>query len=254
MPSVLPLRWDPSPDPITLRVADVVRETKDVVSIHLESATGDRLASFAPGQHLPIAVPIGSGNSPARRTYSLSSSPTGHRYRISVKRIPDGVVSSYLHARFEPGVTLQTYPPAGEFVLPGGDEPVVLIAAGIGVTPMLSMLHAHVENDSERRLHFYYGARDGSHLAMASEIRSLVAKCASAKLWVALSQPEEHEALGDTYDMVGRLEGASIAADVGARADYLLCGPSAFMASMTSQLSAAGVPVERIFYESFGAG
>ncbi|MET8850824.1 MOSC domain-containing protein [Amycolatopsis sp. NPDC004625] len=122
-----------------LRVTRVVPESATVTSLHLEAGDGAPLPRPEPGQYLTLRVP-GAGDPAPVRSYSLSAAPSEREYRISVKR--DGVVSRYLHTRLAAGAVVDVAAPRGDFVLAGGDRPVVLVSAGIGVTPVLAMLHA----------------------------------------------------------------------------------------------------------------
>ena len=122
----------------TLTVADVVAESDSVTSFRF--AGDDALPAYLPGQFLTLRVPRAGDPVPVR-TYSLSGDPDGGRYRISVKRESHGLVSSHLHAHLHRGDRIEVAAPRGDFVLDEGPEPVLLISAGIGQTPLLAMLH-----------------------------------------------------------------------------------------------------------------
>ena len=122
----------------TLTVTDVVAESASVTSFRF--AADDALPAYLPGQFLTLRVP-GAGDPVPVRTYSLSGDPDGGEYRISVKRESHGLVSSYLHAHLQRGDRIEVAAPRGDFVLDEGTEPVLLISAGIGLTPVLAMLH-----------------------------------------------------------------------------------------------------------------
>ncbi|MHA7838504.1 MAG: FAD-binding oxidoreductase, partial [bacterium] len=143
----LGLRWTLDAEPAReLEVFDKVRESRDVVSFHLRDASGAPLPAYQPGQHLPIELADDAGGDPIRRTYSLSAAPHPGHYRISVKREPLGRASRRLHDRTEIGDRLRAAEPAGDFVLPEDPEaPIALVSAGVGVTPLLAMLHALAE-------------------------------------------------------------------------------------------------------------
>ena len=133
-----------------LRVQQVVAETAAVTSIYLTAADGSALPPARPGQYLALRV-TGAGQPAPVRSYSLSSPAAGGTYRISVKREPHGAVSSYLNRALRPGATLEAAAPRGDFVLGGGTGPVLLVSAGIGITPVLAMLHELAASRSERR-------------------------------------------------------------------------------------------------------
>lgn len=117
-----------------------------------------------PGRYLTVRLPTG-----AVRSYSLSSN-TG--YRISVKREPAGQVSGYLHETLRPGTILDVAAPRGDFVLDDDSRPVVLVSAGIGITPVLAMLHQLASQRSAREVWWLHAAR--RPMAFASEVGKLL--------------------------------------------------------------------------------
>lgn len=251
--AALAIRWARSTGSLrSLRLVDKIRESDDVVSFVFEPRDGGPLAAFEAGQHLPIELAIPGQTHPVSRTYSLSNGPEDGRYRISVKREPRGLASRHLHDAVEVGSIVPARAPAGDFVLDDGPRPVVLVSAGIGVTPMVSMLHALAEQPT-RPVHFVHGARDGRHHALANEVRSVVAARENAAMHVAYSRPRVVDRAGEHYDSEGRIDGAlleRILPDLDA--EYFLCGPVGFMAGLAADLEARGVAPERIHSESFG--
>jgi hypothetical protein len=251
--AALPLRWDAPEEPArALRLVEKRRESEDVVSFVFASRDGAPLPQFEAGQHLPIELGP-PGAAPLRRTYSLSNGPGQGRYRISVKREPRGAASRYLHDHLEVGACVNARAPAGGFVLDHGDRPVVLVSAGVGITPMLSMLHALVARDEKRPVWLVHGARDGRHHALAGEARDLAARSSAVHLHVAYSRPDEADRARREHHSEGRIDGALLASllpdlDV----EFYLCGPVAFMADLQGDLERRGVPPERIHGESFG--
>ncbi|MGI5505584.1 MOSC domain-containing protein [Lentzea sp. CA-135723] len=225
----------PEPEPVgwagfrPLRVAAVVPESPSITSFHL---TGDDLPRALPGQYLTVRVPGGV------RSYSLSSDS----YRISVKR--DGVVSSWLHDNVKAGDTLEVAAPRGEFVLEPGDEPVVLLSAGVGVTPVLAMLHALKGTD--REVWWVHTTRAADH-AFAGEAASLVAGLARGREHVHYTdgggQGASRRMARDTLSSLSLPTAASA----------YLCGPEAFMADMTEALLGLGFDPGRVHTELFGA-
>jgi ferredoxin-NADP reductase len=213
---------------------------------------GGPLADFEAGQHLPIELEPPEAE-PLRRTYSLSNGPGEERYRISVKREPEGAASRYLHDTVEVGAFVNARVPAGAFVLDHGERAVVLVSAGIGVTPMLSMLHVLVARGGARPVWFVHGARDGRHHALAEEARDLTARGSAVDLHVAYSRPGAEDREGRDYHSEGRVDGellASLLPDLDA--EFYLCGPLAFMAEVQTDLERRGVSPDRIHSESFG--
>jgi ferredoxin-NADP reductase/predicted pyridoxine 5'-phosphate oxidase superfamily flavin-nucleotide-binding protein len=236
----LPLRWDaPTGSVRSLRVAEKLRESEDVTSFVLESRDGGSLPDFSAGQHLPLEIEIPGQSSVASRTYSLSNAPGEGRYRITLKRDPQGLVSRHLHDRV---VLHET-----------GNRPVVLVSAGVGLTPLVSMLHALVASGEERRVWFVHGARDGRHHPLADEVRRLAKATPRVALHVAYSRPLPEDEAGSRFDSRGRIDGALLESLVpGLEGDFYLCGPAGFMAGVQDDLEVRGVATERIHTESFG--
>jgi hypothetical protein len=251
LPAVLPLRWQVEAEAVrSLRLVEKRPESDDVTSFVFESRDGGPLPPHEAGQHLPIELHVPGFEEPVRRTYSISSAPNESHYRISVKREPRGVASRHLHDRVEEGAILDARRPAGDFVVGCARRPVVLVSAGIGLTPLLSMFHALAAEGGGRPVWFVHGARDGRHHPLADEVRRVAAQRGGLHCHVTYSRPR----LGDTgHDGVGRVDGALLARLVDAPdAHYFLCGPRAFMADVQGDLERRGVPAGRIHSESFG--
>ena len=214
---------------------------------------GGPLPLYDAGQHLPIELPIPGQPDLVRRTYTLSGRPSPECYRISVKREKMGLASSFLHDFVEPGTILDTRSPAGDFMLSHGEHPVALISAGIGVTPMVSMLHALTSEDAERPVWFIHGARDGAHHPLANEVRELAASKPGISTHIAYSRPRLEDRPGEHYDSEGRIDGTLLAGLIDdAETQYFLCGPTRFMADIQGSLEERGVPPDHIHTETFG--
>lgn len=250
----LPLRWSAAREFVrTLRLVDKIRESADVTSFVFASRDGGPLPDFEAGQHLPIELDVPGRPEPLRRTYSLSSGPGRDRYRISVKREPLGVASRHLHDAIEQGAFVDAHRPAGEFVLDKTDRPVALISAGIGVTPMVSMLHALVDAPMPKPVWFIHGARDGAHHPLAEEVRALAAKREQAHVHVAYSRPRADDVPAVHHDSTGRIDIDLVTRLVpDLDAEFYLCGPTGFLADVHAGLLARGVAMQRIHTETFG--
>ena len=250
----LPLRWQKAGGSVrSLRLVEKIRESDEVTSFVFESRDGGPLADFNAGQHLPIVLEGTGPGCGVSRTYSLSNGPGQGRYRISVKRHSQGVASRCLHDHVELGAILSTRAPAGDFVLdPSSPRPVVLVSAGVGLTPLVSMLHELVGGGDSRRVWFVHGARDGRHHPLADEVRGLAARAPNVRLHAAYSRPLPEDELGRHYDSAGRVDGALLEKLMpGLDGDFYLCGPIGFLASVQESLEARGVPSERIRSETF---
>jgi ferredoxin-NADP reductase/MOSC domain-containing protein YiiM len=235
-----------------LRVAKVVREDATVSSIYLAAADGTALPPARAGQYLTLRI-TGAGQPAAVRSYSLSSAPDTGTYRISVKLEPFGIASSYLNHQLKPGAVLDVAAPRGDFLLDDGTGPVLLISAGIGVTPVLSMLHQLAESRSERDIWWLHGARGPHEHPFAAEASDLLALLPHAREHVFYSKAtpsERHRA----HAAAGRLT-KEVLAGLGmpAGANAYICGPASFMTDMTDALTAIGIDPARIHTELFGA-
>jgi ferredoxin-NADP reductase len=235
-----------------LRVTRVVRETAAVSSIYLAAPDGSPLPAARAGQYLTLRIP-GAARSAPVRSYSLSSAPGAGSYRISVKHEPHGTVSGYLTSSVRPGAVLDVAAPRGDFVLDHGTGPVLLISAGIGVTPVLSMLHELAAAPSDREVWWIHGGRGPDEDALAVEVADLLAALPHAHEHVFWSRATAAERLRGRVAS-GRLTSAALTAlGVPATADAYVCGPASFMTDVRDALTAIGVEPARIHTELFGA-
>jgi ferredoxin-NADP reductase/MOSC domain-containing protein YiiM len=234
-----------------LRVARIVRETANVCSIYLTAADGSVLPGALPGQYLTLRLTAAQQPAPVR-SYSLSSVPGAGGYRISVKQEPHGSASSYLNHDLKPGALLDVAAPRGDFVLDDGTSPVLLISAGIGVTPVLSMLHQLADTRSERQIWWLYGARSPSEHPFAAEAHALLTGLPDAReclFYSAASAAERarvHAANGRlTKEALDKLH---LPPDAAA----YVCGPASFMTDMRDALVKTGLNPASIRTELFG--
>jgi ferredoxin-NADP reductase/MOSC domain-containing protein YiiM len=234
------------------RVERVVRESAAVSSIYLAAADGTALPAARPGQYLPLRVP-GAGQPIPVRSYSLSSAPGAPAYRISVKREPHGVVSGYLNTLAQPGAVLDAAAPRGDFILGDETRPVLLISAGIGVTPVLAMLHDLADHRSRRQIWWLHGARGPLEHPLAGEAHALLAALPNAHEHVFYSAATIEERRR-AHAEAGRLsKDKLLELGVPAGAAAYVCGPVSFMAGMQQSLTAIGLDPARIHTELFGA-
>jgi len=235
-----------------LKVTRVVPESATVSSFYLAAADGTPLPAATAGQYLTLRI-AGAGKPAPVRSYSLSSAPGADPYRISVAREPHGVASSYLCDRLRPGAVLPAAAPRGDFTLGGGTGPVLLISAGIGVTPVLSMLHRLADARSDSEVWWIHGARRPQEHPLAAEAHDLLASLPHAHehvFYSAATPAERHRA----HAAPGRLSREKLASlGVPAGASAYICGPASFMTDMQGALTALGVDADRIHTELFGA-
>ena len=226
-------------------------ESPEVRSIRLGAPTGEPLPPFLPGQHVVLRTATQEGET-LIRSYSLSGDPADGSYRISIKREPGGTGSSHLQDHLQRDTTIETSAPRGTFTLDeSSKDPIVLLSAGVGVTPLLSMLHALSRTD--RKVFWIHGARDGSSLTFQEEVALLLRASPDSKRLIALSRPAEGDVHGRDYDVEGRLDmNALDRLEIPARAGYYICGPADFITSFRNGLQEAGVDKRLIRSESFG--
>jgi ferredoxin-NADP reductase len=238
-----------------VRVAERIAESTDVVSLRLTSLDGTPLPPALPGQFLTVTLDLGGGGASVTRSYSLSGRPGDPGYRISVKRESDGVASRHVHAAIRAGATLEAAAPRGTFTLRPGDGPVVLISAGIGVTPLLAMLHALVDAGSTRPVWWLHGARNGAEHPFAMEAAELLRRLPDSHVHICFSAPLPSDRAGDDYTHQGRLS-ADVLTGLGLPpdAEAYVCGPVSFMADVRTALTAAGIAADRVRTEAFGPG
>lgn len=230
-----------------LRLAERRREAEGIASVWLEDPQGEALPGFAPGQYLTLEVPV-PGGPPLVRCYSLSAplAASGGRYRLTIKAI--GAASRWLVETASPGALLPTRAPAGRFVIEPGPGPVVLIAGGIGVTPLACM--AAGLKGQPRPTWLILGARSRRELALEDELRALAAR-SGLRLVVALSRPGP----GEACDHVGRVDAqllTRLLPPSDAPYGFYLCGPPAMTADLTRGLVELGVPASALHEELFG--
>jgi ferredoxin-NADP reductase/MOSC domain-containing protein YiiM/ferredoxin len=228
-----------------LRVAEVRPETKDVTSFVLEAELPSSLPAALAGQFVVLRLQPQH----VLRSYSISGPSDGGTYRITVKRTESHVVDGV-----RAGDVLEVSAPRGEFTLAAGPLPIVLVSAGIGITPVLSMLHSlSAEAANQRELWWIYGARNSAEHPFAGETRELLARLANAHSYVVYSRPGPNDRLGEHYDAYGRVEvNAFQKLDVPRHADFYLCGPARFLADLTAGLLSWGVDRTHIHREIFG--
>lgn len=240
-------------------IFDVRPESEAITSFHLRRADGKAPARHEPGQFLPVRISIPGEERPAIRTYTISDAPDGKHYRLSIKREGGtALVSNFLHEHAKPGFRLEAMVPRGKFVLDRSSErPVVLLSAGVGITPMIAITNFIIREGLRtrrfRRTYFVHGARNGRVLAFADHLRRLAAEHSSLTVHIRLSHPQASDRLGHTYDSEGHVDLDLLKAILPLDDyDFYLCGPPGFMQGIYAGLRGLGVDDERIRYESFG--
>lgn len=223
------------------------RESEVITSFYLKPADGGAVPHYLPGQYLTVVLNVGGDT--VRRNYSLSDAPGNDYLRISVKRESNGVVSNHLHDALKEGDVIDVMPPCGEFVLDDSDAPLLLIAGGVGITPLLSMLKIALMQN--RRVTLLQAARNSEHHGFRAELAALAEKHNGLRV---ISIYDEALA-ADTPDFHGRVDASLLNDITGSDRDNLrvyLLGPKPFMQSVYSDAQSIGIAKERIHVEFFG--
>jgi ferredoxin-NADP reductase/MOSC domain-containing protein YiiM len=227
-------------------------ESADVISLTMQSADGQPLATALPGQYVVLRLQRTAGGPPLFRCYSLSNAPSTERYRISVKIESNGAAGPYLRDHVRVGDALEVSSPRGSFILQSGERPIVLLSAGIGATPVLSMLHDLAAARSTRQVLWVHAARDGQHHPFAAEVRRLMLALPQGRSFVCYSKPDSHDKMGQNFDAIGHLSRSVFDQfGISREADVYLCGPTPFMSDMKKMLTTLGVAPQRIHVEIF---
>lgn len=240
------------------RFEDVARTQ---CSFYLEPVDGVLLPAFRPGQFLTFSLPV--AGQLISRCYSLSDQPDPAAYRITVKRVPPpadrpnlppGLSSNHFHDAVHEGDVLQVRAPAGRFFIdPDPAVPAVLIAGGIGITPMMSMLCWSLSVQPERTVHLYYGLRNGREQAFKDTLLELARAHANFHLNVVYSAASAEDVQGRDFQYTGHVTLDLLKRTLPhGRHQFYICGPSAMMASLVPALADWGVPAQDVHFEAFG--
>lgn len=241
------------------RVVKTERESSVITSFYFERADGGIHLPFKPGQFLTIRVSPESADKPVVRTYTVSSAPNDPHYRISVKREADGVVSRHLHDTLVVGDVVEAKAPKGAFFMDTTEKrPAVLLAGGVGITPMVSLARQAVSEGVRARhtrpMTIIHATQDTAQRAFADDFRAMEQSTAGKVRYVSIiGDAKADEAIGVDYDGIGRIDN-DVLRQALAFDDYefFLCGPPPFMQSVYDSLRDLGARDARIFAEAFG--
>ncbi|PJJ61066.1 ring-1,2-phenylacetyl-CoA epoxidase subunit PaaE [Hymenobacter chitinivorans DSM 11115] len=246
---------------LMLNVVEITHETADAATIHLERPDRQPVAC-EPGQFLTLILPCGPGGKKERRAYSLSSTPSeAPRLSVTVKRVVGGLVSNYLLDTVKVGQQLEVMAPLGNFTLktsPKAARSIVLVGAGSGITPLMSILKAVVRDEPQSHVLLVYGNRNEESVIFRQQLQQLEAQ-AGGRLQVehVFSQPTSPTS---GHRHTGRLNRTTLLRILEQRhqfpaqqAEYYLCGPEGLMTEARAALDLLGVPAARIQRESFVA-
>lgn len=231
-------------------VAQKTAETSEITSFVLRPEDGGKVLAYQAGQFIGLRAVIDGKEQ--RRNYSLSQVADGQSLRISVKREAQGVVSSYLHAQVQEGDVLEIFPPAGHFVLDASDKPVVLMAGGVGITPLMSMLHTAL--GAQRKVTLVHCTRSPELQPFRSELLRLAEQHSNLSLRFGYEQGADEAAAAGVQVKQATPDAALLRSWLPTQTDvqaYFL-GPVGFMRVAQQALNDAGVPAEQCHYEFFG--
>lgn len=241
------------------RIKWKVPESASCSSLYLTPHDNKPLPTFQPGQYITLRLRIPGIREPVVRCYSLSDQPRPDVYRITVKRITQlngkhGAASGYLQHVIKEGDLLDIGAPQGRFVLdPRDDRPIVLLAGGIGITPLLSMLLTSLEQTPHRRIHLFYGVRNSREHTFRSQLAELASAHDSLQLTTCYSQPLPEDQAGQDYQVQGRVDGALLHTHLpSSNYQFFVCGPGEFTTDLIEALQAWQVPASDVHYEAFG--
>lgn len=241
----------------TLQVMDVHKESEEVTSYYLQTPSGASPGEFAAGQYVSIAVQMGDQRQ--IRQYSLSDAPQRPWWRISVKReagnaqAPSGQVSNWLHAHIGKGDSLLVSAAFGDFRPQiTGSTPITLLSAGVGVTPMISVLNTLAEQNPGRSVTFAHAARQGKHHALRRDIAVARSSHRAMRDVLFYETPAGDDHIGVDYHHAGRMDIKKVVDAASLNGEFYLCGPLGFMQQQWQALLAEGVSPARIHREVFG--
>src|SRR5271163_4342641 len=236
-----------------MQVAGIRKESDSVTSFVLAPTDGQPLPVFRAGQFVVLRLPVDPGKPPVLRSYSLSDLPAADHLRISVKSELNGIGSSFLCTHTQAGDVLEVSAPRGSFTLRPSQSPAVLLSAGVGATPVMSMLHALAAEKSQRAIWWIYGARNRAEHPFAEESRSLLKQLPRGRGYIVYSKPALIDKVGEDFDARGHIDTALLETlGVSKASDFYLCGPTSFLQDMRDGLGTWGVLAENVHTEIFG--
>ncbi|HET9284001.1 MAG TPA: MOSC and FAD-binding oxidoreductase domain-containing protein [Candidatus Angelobacter sp.] len=236
-----------------MRVASIHKESDSVTSFVLSPVDGRPLGIFQAGQFVVLRLLVDPNKPSVLRSYSLSDLPATDHLRISVKGELNGIGSSFLCNRTREGEVLDVSAPRGSFTLRPSQNPAVLLSAGVGATPVMSMLHTLAAEKSQREVWWIYGARNRADHPFAEESHSLLKQLSRGRGYIVYSRPTAGDQIGADFDAPGHIDTALLErVGVPKGSDFYMCGPSSFLTNMRDGLKRWGVPAENVHTEIFG--
>jgi ferredoxin-NADP reductase/MOSC domain-containing protein YiiM len=233
-------------------VDKMVHESEGVFSFELSPASSLELPGFTAGQHIVVRIPAAAG-APLVRMYSLCGPTNNRYYRIGVKAEPNGLGSEYLHHHIKVGDALEISAPRGLFALATTARPLILLGAGIGITPLLAMLYAVAAEGNDREVWWIYTTQDKEHYPFREEVGRITGGMAHYHRQILFTRPKAGDIAGQDFDAAGRLTPERLQQlHLPNGGEYYLCGPVSFMIGVSAALKDLGIPDEAIKQEAFG--
>lgn len=225
-----------------------------ITSFEFVPVDGKPVAGYRPGQYITIYINHDGFENQEIRQYSLTTAPNGQSYRIAVKREDQGAVSNFLHQHINEGDSVHLAPPCGDFFIDVDNQtPVTLISAGVGLTPMLSMLNHLTQQGHEATINWLHAAENGAVHAFNHEIEQLMAKQKAGHSAIWFNQPRDNDRLGFDYQYEGLMDLQKVREWIDQpNMQFYFCGPVGFMQHIGQQLISMGVNADAIHYECFG--
>ena len=248
------------------RIAQATAEAEGIRSLVLAPVDAQPVPGFAPGQHVTVEVAVPGQARPLVRCYSLSALPNGATYRLTVKaergtaEVPAGVVSTHLVDHAREGDVVQVRPPSGTFVPDASLDPLVLIAGGIGITPLRVMFEQVTRDQPDRQVWLFWSVRNGAEHPLRAELEQVAAAAARGTLVVAYTQPNPGDVAGQDFERSGRLSASWIKQrllrdglpEPRRPFSFYLCGPPGMLSALVDDLRGEGVDPKRVHLEAFG--
>jgi len=227
-------------------------ESTTVKSFYLKPSSGGTIPHFIPGQYVSIRLYMVITGEVLIRSYTLSDSPDKEYLRLTIHQQPQGKFSDYFHNAIEVGDIIPLSLPEGSFTLDTrGTGPVVLLSAGIGITPMLSMAEYIQKNQPERQVHFMHSSRNKLTQVMSERLHQIKDLCSNFHLCLLHSSPLKNEVLDTDYHILGRLTKEMIP-EIDAGSVFYICGPNDYIKNIRGYLKDLGLPENKVFFEYFG--
>lgn len=247
----------------TFEITRTQRESSTISSFYFKPADGGSLEDYVPGQFLPIRLEI-EGEEPLLRNYTLSQAPSdssssNKAYRLSIKREEQGRGSQVFHDQFTLGSRFEAASPIGDFFLDKSENPIVMLSAGVGITPMIAMLDglikSGIQTTNPRKLWFVHGAADSEARAFDNYLSEQQQKYPWLIRYTTFSKPLAGDKIGEHYDAKGYVTIDTLKSLLPFdNYQFYLCGPEKFMQSLYASLKNTGINRANIHYEFFGDG